>query len=470
MVEDVVKLNFELAEPLALKVGDYIIFNNVKYSLYDEPKVTTAPKKNEYECNFYSAFYELKRPKMLLGFDYTFDYTGNAADFLLLCVNNMNRDLGGYTVGSAPDTEVKTLLISNKTVLEFIQDLKKEFGIEVWLNEKQLNFTAFGADTGYTFKVGRFQGLYNLSRKKVESTNIITKLWVYGSDKNLAPDYDSPLLLKRLAFENADLNNESRLEKNVALYGVREDILELDDIKPERTGTITAIDADDNLKFTDNTIDFDVNEHLLPGLTPKVNFISGALMGITFDLSYDHASKTFTVDAFTDESGTYPNATLKFTAGDKYKLFDISLPATYVSDAKARLRTAGQAHLEKNCVPQVLYSLDVDESHIRRNAMKLKTGDYVTVSDTALGIDGQIRIVGLKQSIVNPDNIELDVGELLPTTLVERINNEVSTAKVAAATSLNTVRVVERIKADTSKVYDRPTTDEKIANSRLQWR
>ncbi len=437
MIKDVVKLNFTHSTFLDLQIGDYIEWQGVNYELKDIPNVDSAPNQHKYTCNFVGGIHLLNNATLMLDKNFTFSLTGSAEDFLNFCVSNLNRDIGGYTAGTFEETEPITLDFDNMKLYDAIVYIVEKLGIEFYLVGKILHFTKNETDSGLSFSVGRFEGLYNLNRKKVESSNIITKLWVYGSTDNLRPDYVSPLLTKRLHFENVDLNNESRLEQNIELYGVREEVKKFDEIRPERTGTVTAIDAGNNRVFIDATMDFDLNDNLLPGLTPKVNFKTGALAGITFDLSYSHATKTFTIDYFEDESGTYPNDILKFAVGDNCVLFDIFLPQAYDDDAKTRLRTAGQEYLNTNCIPNNLYELDVDKSHVLRNNIVFKIGNYLTIVDANYGINGLMRVIGLKQKITSPEEYDITVGELLPTGLLDNFKKSINNQNTVINTVVN---------------------------------
>lgn len=84
--------------------------------------------------------------------------------------------------------------------------------------------------------------------------------------------------------------------------GSDEDAVTYDNIFPKRTGTVTALVADDINSFIDDTMDFDLNEkddkgtkYLINEVSAKINFISGKLAGQQFELAkkggYDHATK-----------------------------------------------------------------------------------------------------------------------------------------------------------------------------------
>ncbi|GAH51068.1 unnamed protein product, partial [marine sediment metagenome] len=97
---------------------------------------------------------------------------------------------------------------------------------------------------------------------------------------------------------------ESYLEKNTDKYGVIEHTELFNDIYPHREGTISSVDGGDITKFTDDGMDFNLNDYLLPGVTAKLHFNSGDLGGYEFEVySYNNSTKEFTIIAYKDEQG-----------------------------------------------------------------------------------------------------------------------------------------------------------------------
>src|SRR5690606_36123733 len=146
----------------------------------------------------------------------------------------------------------------------------------------------------------------------------------FGGTKNIPADYRNGA--KRLVFSGGyvqrELNpGEIRREGSVVY----------DDIYPQRTAAVGTVSGD-GLGFTDNTLDFDLNDQFLSGSVAKVVFKSGELMGQEFEIaSYDHDTKTITFKINTDANGyEMPNATFQLKEGDLYTLVGIEMPQTYI--------------------------------------------------------------------------------------------------------------------------------------------
>jgi len=422
-VEDLIRLNFVLDAHIDFKIGDYIIYDKTeqKYFLNKLPLAKDSGK-HEYECVFEGSFHDLKKTKIFLDKDFNFPLTGNAHTFLQFIVENLNRN-GEYTVGKYIETGDITVDFANWNAFEAISELSKLLQFDWYLEGTVLNFAAKDYETPYVLQVGRKVGFISLTRTTVESTPIETVVYGYGSTQNLPPrtgeglTYSSPLLTEnRLFFEGVD--GDSKLEKNVDTLGVREAVQIFDDIKPERTGTVTGIVSENERVFFDTGYDFDINEQLMSGIKPKIKFTSGLLIGLQFNISYDDSAKLITMDFFTDDSGTYPNETIRPEVGDEYKLFDIIMPQSYIDDATQRLEDATQAYIDEHSKSMVIYDGQIDNEYIEANNITLDIGDTVRVVNSTFGIDNYYEIKSLVQSITKPTEYKIQFGDVLPKGLI----------------------------------------------------
>lgn len=421
MESNLIKLSFAVSAAIDIAVGDYILFNGQKYELLNPSDIQVMGATSlKYTVKLYGPEWVLSKTSFLLGYDFSFDLTATAADVLNLCVANLNRDHAGYTAGNCDNTEAFTFTFDNLSVLDAIKQAKEQLGFEFWLEGKTLHFTKYINNTGLTLAVGCYAGLYDLSVKRVESAEIVTSAWCYGSSENLPSDYSGPLVYTRLAFANAALGNQSRVENNTALFGLREKVVLFDDVKPEYRGSITHV-FDNIYQFRDQLLDFYILDCLAPGLSAKINMLSGACMGMTFEISdHNQTVDIYTIVPFTDDSGTYPNETLKLAVGDQYTIIDIIMPQRYVTDAEVRLRTKADEWITKNSVPQVFYELTPDPKYLRERGIPA-LGDTITVNNIALGVAGDLRITAVKQNIVNPYIAKYEVGDFRPKTLIQAL-------------------------------------------------
>jgi len=422
--EDIIKASFRVPDIIDIAIGDHIVYEGVNYYINALPNVRkNATNSYEYDITFESEYYELAKMQFLdSDGNSDFDLVGNLEIFIDLIVTNMNREHSGWAKGTCDQTnqDYKLLNFSKENCMQVLQRLCEEFEGEYYFSGKNIYFTdKVGSDTGLTFKYK--QGLRNIIRQTLSEKNIITRLYAFGSTKNLTSDYRDHS--RRLKFV---VDGKSYLEKNINKYGVIEHTEIFEDIYPHREGTISWVDAGNILKFRDDGMDFDLNDYLLPGVTAKVHFNSGDLGGYEFEmLFYNNTYKEFTIIAYKDEQGyEMPNATLKPAIGDKYVLLDIKMPQSYIDTAETALQNKAQGYLDDNCEPRVTYLLQPDWRYFQTHFISLGVGDFITIEDTDLGINAATRIVELTKLLTNEYKYTLKLSDHLEVKLIQRIYSE----------------------------------------------
>lgn len=473
---DTVTLNFRLSEPVQINTGDYIVYDkrgvsgggsvppSVKYVLRKPHKRTDSPNDYRYECVFEGEMHALDNTVCLLTTnkadgshytDYKFPITGNAKTFLSFIVGNLNRTGGQYSAGVYKDTATITAEFNQWTVTEALAYLSENLGISWRLDNGTLHFDDVHNSSALTLQLGRLGGLVSVTRDRITSKNIETVVWGYGSTDNLPPrsaasgaTYDSSVLSEnRLAF--AGDGGESKLSKNTDVYGIREAVKEFDDIKPEYTGSVTALNATDVMQFTDTNVPFDINSYLLSGINPKITFLDGLCIGFTFGITYQASTSTYLLQAYADERGSYPNDLIKPAIGDTYKLFDIAFPEVYITEAQERLRQATQDYLDTASRPLEAYSAVLDERFMQGNNVTLYIGDYIRISVPSFGLDGIFEIKELTQKITEPYKYQIKFGDILPINLIAQlkmrnftVNNAIYKVSRSQITSNNVTNIV----------------------------
>jgi len=422
--EDIIKSTFNSHDILDITIGDYVIYDGINYYVNNLPNIKKSSSNSfDYNLVFESEYYELLKTQFLdSDGNSDFDLVGNLETFINLIVTNMNRTHSDWAKGTCDQTnaDYKLLHFSKANCMQVLQKLCNEFEGEFYFDEKDICFTdKAGSDSGLTFMYK--QGLRNIQRTTLSEKNIITRLYAFGSEKNLANDYRDHS--RRLIFVDGGL---SYLEKNVDEYGTIEHTEIFEDIYPHREGTISAVDGADITKFTDSGMDFNLNDYLLSGVTAKLHFNSGNLGGYEFEVSaYNNATKEFTIIAYKDEVGyEMPNATLKPAVGDKYVLLEIYLPQSYIDTAETALQAKAQTYIDDNCEPRVTYILTPDPRYFKTHLIDLKAGDFITIEDTDLGIDVMTRIVELTKSVANEYKYTLKLTDHLEVQLIQRLYSE----------------------------------------------
>lgn len=451
-------LNIVVVSPFKLDflIGDTtFVYGNI-YKLNRLPKV----KKNgmyefEYELEFEGAQYDMMRVTYDLTIDTTSNQladvsgdslTGNLRRFATVMVSNMNRVFKNmWELGECPDTaEDKTLTFSeSENCLSVIQNLCKEFDTEfevLYSGKYTINFKKIGKTFPYKFEFGKNNGLYQLTRENVSTSNIVTRLKVYGSTENITAKYRA----QRLCLPNRS-KRDSYIEDAAAVrkYGIWEARKYFDDIKPSRTGKVEKIFSDSVLKFVDSTM-FDLNEkdesgntkYLLAETSAKVHFNTGNLAGYEFEVhSYDHATHTFTLKKQTDERGNvFPSEStpaFRFSEKDEYKLIDIALPQSYIDEAESELAKQGQTYYNQNSQPKVLYGLSVTDSFLasmlsnETNGNVIWVGDYIPVKDSDVDVDKSVRVKSFKRDLMKDYSYTLTISDMsITSSITNRVVSE----------------------------------------------
>ncbi|SUJ26558.1 Uncharacterised protein [Sphingobacterium spiritivorum] len=232
--------------------------------------------------------------------------------------------------------------------------------------------------------------------------------------KNLSTDYRNFATSLLLPGGATYIQDDNKVNPQTG-YGLIEATQVFDNIYPQREGTVTAVVAGDGNwdKFTDTSIDFDVNDYLLS--TPaKIAFNTGQLAGYEFPLkSYNHATKQFVIAQNTDDNLTLPTNLIRPAVGDKYILIDIRMPQAYVDAAESKLLAAAQAYYAKNSDPSLnfTYSVECDPIWFRDQNVNVLLGNTVIIFDNDLGINGEIRIAAYKRDLQIPSKYELEISD-----------------------------------------------------------
>ncbi|WP_333661608.1 hypothetical protein [Chishuiella changwenlii] len=429
------------------KIGDTFYFLGRKYTLNQIPRYQKNSRNEyQYSATFEGVMYDLRRAS----YDVNIDTTGSAiygetltADlelFAKVLVENANRVFTDkWALGELPEnTETKTITFSEEdNCLGVLQKLCDEYDTDFTISTDEnglnkINFLQVGEEIPLEFKVGFNQGLYNLIREKVDSSDIITRLKVYGSDQNLGTSYRSnKLVLPGKNKPNSYIENTDAIER----FGIYEAVKVFDEIYPRRIGIVTSINSDSPYKFSDTSMDFDLNEkdengtkYLIAGSAEKIHFNTGALAGYEFDVhSYSHSTKEFHIIKFADENGyEFPskdNDAFRIAPGDEYVVLNIQMPQVYIDNAENELLQKANEYLSDKLEPNVQYSMDIDTLYLQRQLNEtitefFKVGDFIKVIDEDFGINRFIRIKSIERDLRKPFDYKLVLSDSKVTNLV----------------------------------------------------
>ncbi|WGL71030.1 phage tail protein [Elizabethkingia anophelis] len=422
MGEELVNMTFELPTMVKFQIGDSVNVYGANYYLLQAPVVEKVNTRHfKYSLQFGSIIYELSKIQLLFP-DAENNLTvsdgnpiGNADLLIGHVLNNANRLQNGWTKGTVIETEAKQVDFSEDNCLSALAKIAEAFEVEYWIDaDKSIHIVERKSDSGYSFQYGKNKGLKSITRNPMDGSNIVTRLYAVGSEKNIGSKYRNGS--KRLKMD------VPYLEKNTDIYNVIEHTKKFDEVYPKRIGTVTAVDANNPLIFTDSTMDFDLNERdgngttiLIQGIPAKVTFQTGQLAGYMLEIKengYHTATKTFTLNKNKDEKAIeVPSNLMRPKVGDKYIITDIVMPASYVTNAEAELKVKAQEYLDKNCKERLQYSVVSDPFFFRELNVNIALGNTVHFTDADLGLDANLRILSISKDLQNPYKVAFEIGE-----------------------------------------------------------
>jgi len=407
MNANLVRITFPKFQAVDIRRGDYITVYGEKFDL-NKPVEYIKDDKDGFVKYTYSAVFEsvsYRLAKVSYRFldannnftTGTFTVTGTLDVFVDLLIRNANRVQSGWIKGVVDATETKTLSFAGQKCLEVLATLATEFNTEWWVEGQYIHMTKKGKDSGLSLEYGKGKGLYSLERRNVENANAVNRVYAEGGSKNLPADYRN--YSQRLQLPEA---TGGYLEKNVGPDGIIEHDLVFEDIFPKRLGTVTEVF--DNYTFSDTTLDFDVNDQLLPGIPATIVFNTGDLAGYELEIhSFQNDGKKFTINHNKDEKDLeIPSDRLHARQGDRYVLIGIKMPQSYVDAAELEVQAKAQEYLDINSVDRYIYAGEQDRLHFKRSGIVLKLGDYINLKDADLGVDVTPRIISFERDLHDP--------------------------------------------------------------------
>lgn len=445
--EDTIAITVVSPFPQSYGIGDVITVFGRDYRLNRLPKVSkTGMQEYQYDLEFEGIQYDLMRVTYDVNINTTNNQlqdiqgdslTGDLKRFMEVLISNANRVFPGkWALGVCPETDGDNTLTFSESdnCLSVLQTLCSEdkFGVEFEIERVNgvyvINIKkTIGQTLPFVLEYGKGKGLYSISRENVSSSNIVTRLKVYGSTENITSKYRAD----RLCMFGKD-KASSYIEKAdaVAKYGIFEGRKNFD-IKPTFTGKVSSVVDGDVLSFIDTSFPFDINAknasgetlYLISGVSAKVHFNSGNLAGYEFEVhAYDHATHKFTLVKQTDDRGNvFPSETspaFQIGKNDTYKVLDIAYSRDIEEAAEKKLAEEGNKYYDQNSQPKVQYSVNVTKAFIE-NKLALSDGitnvfapgDYLPIKDDEIGVDKSIRIKSFTRNVLDPYDYSLTISD-----------------------------------------------------------
>jgi hypothetical protein len=448
MKKDEVSINVTTEDPLYLDEGDYIMIDVIKYKINRCPESKlSSEKKNQYTITLEAPIYTLidKYVSDKITGNTTITLTGKLKDFLELIVWNINYDKDsnpfgvdtGWAVGECPDTDYMNITFTATKCRDALNTLADKYGLEYYVTGKTINYVKYiSNETGLVFTQGQGNGLYEIERQNIDSDDLVTRVFPKGGTDNVIPgegDSEGRLILPEKYLEN--FSDSKR---------VVEAVVEFDSIHPSFTGTVANVSGTNNRSFTCPELDFDINDVAYGDGSERINFLTGDLMGKSFEFNWSSSEKKMTlvsqedtlapIDTATKKRPTIPSTSKYLRGGEKFNFIGIKLGDVYKNNAISQLREKATDWLGYYCRKRVKFVLDVDYRYLRQKNISLHLGDLITIKAPTHNINMIIRVTKIEKNLYT-GKVSCTVSNYLDERWEKRIEDQVTEIKSTIETS-----------------------------------
>ena len=445
-----VELRYSLVDHVELPTGTYIEYHGERYTLwYPSDFKKEGTRVFDYTVTFGGNEEILKKYKYKLLSDkpykLKFVMTATPRMFVELLVDNLNLYDSGWTVGTVIEAPEKLLSFNHEKCWAVLGRLAEEFDTEFEIVGKTVHLrkVEYFKDAPVALSYGKGNGfLPGVGRANQGDNRPVEILYVQGGERNIDYSaYGSQTLLlpksQELSYQGRRYKTDkdgmyvTRADRPLSSYN--EDSYDASDIYPSRVGTVSETDTEPGedtdgndvtfYNFYDSSVPANLNfeDCLIAGQTMTVIFQTGRLAGREFDVKYIHDGRKFEIVPAEQDGMDLPNSSLYPEVGDKYAVFNISLPTAYVCDNATKTGASWDMfreavrYLYEREERQFTFSGELDGIWAKKNWLaigaKLVPGGYVDFSDPQFQPDGiLIRITGVRDHINRPHSPELELS------------------------------------------------------------
>lgn len=452
-----------------IQEGDFIRVGGIKYKINRASEFADKSSVNHtttylFEAPEYTLIDKILTNKITQSTRVTL--TGKLRDWLELLIWNVNKTddnpLGvdtGWQLGNIPDTEYMTLSFDGIDCRSLLSELASAYGYEYYVHDHTINYVSrIENERNLTFTQGQGGGLYEVEQSNVDSGDVTTRVYPVGGTKNMAPgegDEEGRLMLPEKYLENFSETNRA-VEKKIVF----------DDIHPSFTGFVENPTGENYREFICRDIDFNIDE-LAIGDDARINFLTGDLMGKSFEFKWDNSNKKITliyqedelapIDPETQSRPLIPSAAKHLRGGEEFNFTGIRLGESYKQAAISKLREKVTDWLAFNSQKRVKFTLDVDYRYMRKKG-GLECGDLITVSIPSRNISRIIRIVSTEKNL-KTGKLSCVVSNYLTEKWEDKIEGQISSMQATInGGGAGSVTVLE-------KYDERPLTDKNVLSS-----
>lgn len=445
-------LHFSSDSPVQMPLFAYTHFKGEKYFLWKPEnfrKVNTENHEYKLEMDTYLVYlksqkYEFFTTTQSDNPEITFSLSANPQRFVKLAVDNMNiKDADkGWTVGEWIIADEANLDFDDMTIWDALNMIAEKFNTEWEVENKVIHMRKveklpespvplmYGYNGGILPGIQRANGSsrIGLIRVKTSNRNIDSVSYKFNS---LRMPRNYPIEFNGEKYITDKTGTKITRENPKYKYPViPEATLDLSHIYPMREGVVYITGKEeveyeteegkkvkDRYFFTDDSIpdDLDYNQYLIGNTTMTVIFQSGPLVGLEFEVEYNHDERMFILKENTENGVTWPNSAMKPQVGNKYIVLNVMLPDRYIEDAELKVLGKAAEYLYENEGDRFVYNFELDPLYAKRNwgsiSGFLNIGYFVRLSDPQyLAEPVDIRITGIKEYVNTPYSPKLTLS------------------------------------------------------------
>lgn len=471
--DNVLALSFTLYEYVALDVNDYVDFMGERYWLMEKYHPTEKSSVEwVYDLKLYGIESLVKRFLVLKTVDGedepVFTLTAPPREHLALIVQAINDGMGGitdYKVGAVTGTENVVMDYEGTYCDEALKQLAEKVGAEWWMEGQTLNLSRceYGAEITLGYNKGLVGGI---EKDMADNAKFYTRLFPIGSNKNI----------DREVYGHSRLQLPSReryVDLNTDKYGIihHYEANAFADIYPRRIGTVSSVrsvtrkDKDGHyytiFYFKDSTLNFNPNDYEIAQKVKRVSFQEGSeLAGLGneedgtyfFEVNYDSKTEEFELITIWpyDNDMQLPNETLAPKPGDKYILWNISMPYEYYALAEEEFLTAVEAYNAEHGRDAARYKGTTDHVYVEENAVDIYLGRRVRLESKEYFPETgyrSSRITKITRKVNLPEQMDIEISDALSTGTMAKIGGEITDVRNYAKSIAGSISIPDIIRS-----------------------
>ena len=453
-------------------IKDYVVFRDAQFYIAKKPSALKTKKTGvnignaiQYDLEFYAPYRVLK--------DINFEdwvtendsgqyYTGEPNFYFYNTVQeladriqaNLDRFVGDgiwnvFVSEEETDLAEMQISINEISVWDGLLMVNSQYGLNFFISGTTIQIGGTLGNLDTILYYGKNLGLYEIDRSFQEDVKVITRLKVYGSERNLPPDYlrdenkkgryFTKLMLPDFAATGIDyvdapveLIEEYGIIEGVKGFDVYPSIEEIDlgSGRIDEIVSVEAIDLDSDFFYIQTRdLEFDINNYILSGDTPRIS-IKGTnsdgtptyLGGYEFTIIQVVGTRV-KLQKFQEGNIIVPDDVSTVRAGDRFVLLGIEMPQVYITNAENKLDIKAREYFSEGGSPELMYTIKVDEkfTELQGIADDFVVGKKIMINDNDLEVANYFTT----QQV----NIAWEEGKILPTYDIQLSNIKLKTLK-----------------------------------------